>query len=76
MDVQMPNMDGIQATKIIRQSDKSTVPIIALTAHAMKGDQERFLEAGMNDYLSKPVNVEELLVVLRKYAAVKNEVNL
>jgi len=65
MDVSMPIMDGIQATKEIRSStfslNSSTIPIIALTAHAIAGDRERCLQAGMNDYLTKPVNPEELL---------------
>ncbi|THB67997.1 MAG: PAS domain S-box protein, partial [Desulfovibrio sp.] len=62
MDVQMPVMDGVEATKAIRAMDtsRSKVPIIALTAHAMAGDKEIFLQAGMNDYLSKPVDVGEL----------------
>ncbi|MDD3275547.1 MAG: response regulator [Kiritimatiellales bacterium] len=67
MDIQMPVMDGLQATAFIREHNQ-TLPIIALTAHAMKGDREKFIEAGMNDYLSKPIHREELLAVLNHYA--------
>jgi len=67
MDIQMPGMDGIETTKIIRDQEKESgihIPIIAMTAHAMKGDRERFLTAGMDGYISKPVNPATLYDVL------------
>jgi CheY-like chemotaxis protein/HPt (histidine-containing phosphotransfer) domain-containing protein len=68
MDVQMPEMDGLQATRLIRQADSRVrnhaIPIIAMTAHAMKQDQERCREAGMNDYLSKPIVASKLAAML------------
>jgi len=70
MDIQMPEMDGIETTKAIRKiSDhtKRDIPIVALTANAMKGDREKYIEAGMNDYLAKPVNNEELSEKLHTY---------
>ena len=68
MDVQMPVMDGLKATEIIRQQNVS-VPIIAVTAHAMKGDREQFIQAGMNDYLSKPIRQDELIQIIKHYTS-------
>ena len=65
MDVQMPVMDGLTATQQIRGGEYSginrDIPIIAMTAHALKGDRERCLEAGMNDYVAKPIQPEALV---------------
>jgi len=71
MDVQMPEMDGFEATRRIRDPRSNVVdhqvPIVALTAHAMQGDRERCLQAGMNDYLSKPVSPQSLIDVLERW---------
>jgi CheY-like chemotaxis protein len=67
MDVQMPEMDGLDATREIRQLVNATQPhIIAMTANAMEGDREACLEAGMDDYISKPIRVDELIGALEK----------
>ena len=70
MDVQMPAMDGVAATMAIRNSEslgsKSQIPIIAMTAYAMAGDKEKFLTAGMNDYISKPVDIAALKEVIAR----------
>ncbi len=70
MDIQMPEMDGLTATRKIRnsKSEIQNIPIIAMTAHAMKGDRERCLAAGMDGYVSKPVKAEELFAVIEKHA--------
>jgi len=70
MDMQMPKMGGLEATHILRQKG-STLPIIALTANAMKGDRERCLSAGMNDYISKPIKRDTVLDVLNRYTGIK-----
>lgn len=68
MDLQMPEMDGYEATRIIRRKwSKETLPIIALTAHALKSEQQRCLDAGMNDYAPKPVDPDELLNALARW---------
>jgi len=69
MDIQMPIMNGIETTGHIRSlkdEKKRTTPIIALTAHAMSGDREKFLEVGMNDYLAKPISLDKLRAILGK----------
>jgi len=69
MDLQMPEMDGLEATRKIReiQEGKKKTPIIALTANAMQGDQKKCLDAGMDDYLSKPFEVKDIEKLLDKY---------
>ncbi|MBS0208200.1 MAG: response regulator [Planctomycetes bacterium] len=70
MDVQMPEMDGLEATQLIRQREQGTerhVPIVAMTAHAMKGDRDRFLSVGMDSYVSKPIEAEALFATIERY---------
>ena len=68
MDIMMPEMDGYQTMEVIRKkAEFRRLPIVALTAKAMKGDREKCLEAGASDYLAKPVNTEQLLSSLRMW---------
>ena len=79
MDVQMPQMNGLEATAAIREKEKSSgqhLPIIAMTAHAMVGDKERCLEAGMDGYLTKPIQLEKLDELLRQYSLTNSKLTL
>jgi CheY-like chemotaxis protein len=73
MDVQMPEMDGLEATEAVRERERKSgihIPIIAMTAHAMTGDRERCLSAGMDDYLSKPIHAQQLLDLVKRYTKI------
>ena len=75
MDVQMPEMDGFECTAIIRDREQKTgsrLPIVAMTAHAMTGDEARCLAAGMDAYLSKPIDPDELFDVVERYLGISS----
>jgi two-component system, cell cycle response regulator DivK len=68
MDIRLPDMDGVAALRRLRQDPgTAAIPVLAVTAQAMKGDRERFLEAGFDGYLSKPVDVDELLEAVARF---------
>ena len=68
MDIQLPDLDGVQALQRLRaEARTANIPIVALTAQAMHGDRERFLEAGFDGYMSKPVNVHDLIEMVRQH---------
>ncbi len=67
MDVQMPKMDGLEATRILKADTTRNIPILALTSYAMKGDKERILKAGCDGYLAKPFDIQELLKTVAEY---------
>ena len=68
MDVQLPGIDGVEALERMRQNERTaSIPVLALTAQAMSGDRERFLEAGFDGYLAKPVDVCELIETVREH---------
>jgi len=76
MDVQMPEMDGLEATRRIRQNKTRHPVIIAMTANAMQGDREECLAAGMDDYISKPIRLDDLLLILEKWAEANAKVRM
>lgn len=68
MDISIPGIDGIEATRLIKEQAETThIPVVALTANAMRGDRERFLAAGCDDYLPKPISTPDLLRVLKEH---------
>jgi two-component system cell cycle response regulator DivK len=71
MDIRLPDMDGLEALSQLRADARTaSIPVLAVTAQAMKGDRERFIEAGFNDYLSKPIDVDELIASVRHHCKV------
>jgi two-component system sensor histidine kinase/response regulator len=78
MDIQMPGMDGFEATATIREKEKSTgkhIPIVAMTAHALKGDQDRCMAAEMDGYVSKPIRSMDLFAMMEPLLVIKPDIN-
>jgi two-component system, cell cycle response regulator DivK len=74
MDIQLPDIDGVEALDRLRADDRfASVPVLALTAQAMEGDRERFLAAGFDGYLSKPVNIAEFVTTVQRYCEGEGE---
>jgi len=68
MDIQLPGIDGIEATSILKNDTiTASIPVVALTAHAMKGDEEKILRAGCTGYISKPINTREFPAIVKSY---------
>lgn len=68
MDIQMPKMDGLEATRMLKaDATTSNIPVLALSSYAMKGDEERILEAGCDGYLAKPFDIQKLLKMVAEY---------
>jgi len=68
LDIALPRMDGYSVIESLKQNERARlIPVIAVTAHAMKGDRERILNGGCNDYIAKPVDPEELIEVIEKW---------
>ncbi len=66
MDIELPGMDGVDVTKILKAKNKN-IPVVALTSYAMKGDKERFMKAGFDEYVSKPLDISDFQKRLEKY---------
>jgi two-component system cell cycle response regulator DivK len=68
MDIHLPGMDGLSVVRELKSNPRTThIPILALTAHAMRGDRDRFLEAGCDEYISKPIDMKTFLATIEKY---------
>jgi CheY-like chemotaxis protein len=74
MDIQLPDIDGVEALDRLRSDERTaSVPVLALTAQSMEGDRERFLAAGFDDYLSKPVNIGDLVATVKRYCGGRSQ---